>query len=87
MLGVRNSVFIGGSLFSLSMLMAAYSIHVFSLTGLIISYGIISGLGTGLAYTPILQRLIEWMPDRKGLAGAIAVAGFGSGGVFFASIS
>jgi hypothetical protein len=40
--------------------------------------------GIGLAYTPPIQTLISWFPDKKGMAGGIVVAGFGSGALFFA---
>ena len=35
-------------------------------------------------YTPPIQALIEWFPDKRGLASGIVIAGFGSGALFFA---
>ena len=32
------------------------------------------------------QALIEWFPDRKGLASSLAIAGFGSGALVFAPL-
>ena len=31
----------------------------------------------------INQALIDWFPDRKGLASGLVIAGFGSGALFF----
>ena len=30
-----------------------------------------------------LKALIDWFPDRKGLASGLVIAGFGSGALFF----
>ena len=46
-------------------------------------YGFMAGCALGIAYTPPLQVLIEWFPDRKGLASGLAVGGFGSGAILF----
>lgn len=41
------------------------------------------GFGYGCSYTPPIQALLEWFPDKKGLASGIVIAGFGSGALFF----
>ncbi len=28
--------------------------------------GIMGGLGLGIVYTPVIQSLIQWFPDKKG---------------------
>lgn len=40
-------------------------------------------MGYGCSYTPPIQALLEWFPDKKGLASGIVIAGFGSGALFF----
>ena len=42
-----------------------------------------AGVGYGCAYTPPIQALIEWFPDKRGLASGVVIAGFGSGALFF----
>ena len=37
----------------------------------------------GCSYTPPIKVLIDWFPDRKGLASGLVIAGFGSGALFF----
>ena len=54
---------------------------------LYLGYGVLSGCGVGIAYTPPLQALIEWFPDRRGLASGLTIGGFGSGAIAFAPIS
>ncbi len=41
-------------------------------------------MGYGCAYTPPIQAMLEWFPDKRGLASGIVIAGFGSGALFFA---
>lgn len=38
-------------------------------------YGLIGGTGVGLAYTPPVQTLISWFPDKRGLASGLTIAG------------
>jgi MFS family permease len=45
---------------------------------------VICGIGFGATYTPPLQALIDWFPDKKGLASGLVIAGFGSGALVFA---
>jgi MFS family permease len=44
---------------------------------------VLAGIGYGCTYTPPIQALIEWFPDKRGLASGIVIAGFGSGALFF----
>merc|ERR1719187_1863620 len=50
---------------------------------LVYTGNLLSGLGYGCAYTPPIQALINWFPDKKGLASGIVIGGFGSGALFF----
>ncbi len=44
------------------------------------------GLGYGCVYTPPIQALLEWFPDKRGMASGIVIAGFGSGALFFSPV-
>jgi len=77
-MGAASVAFGGG------IMLGALGIHLHSIPLLYGGYGILGGLGIGLAYTPPIQTLISWFPDKKGMAGGIVVAGFGSGALFFA---
>ena len=45
--------------------------------------GIISGIGCGLGYISPVSMLVNWFPDRRGMATGMAIMGFG-GGAFVA---
>ena len=47
-------------------------------------FPVLVGVGYGCAYTPPIQVLLDWFPDRRGLASGIVISGFGSGALFFA---
>jgi MFS transporter, OFA family, oxalate/formate antiporter len=46
---------------------------------MIVTYGVLGGLGLGLAYIVPPAVLSKWFPDKRGLANGIAVGGFGAG--------
>lgn len=48
-----------------------------------ISYGVLYGVGIGLAYVCPIAALVKWFPKHKGLITGIAVAGFGGGAAIF----
>merc|ERR1719315_436485 len=50
---------------------------------LVYTGNLMAGLGYGCGYTPPIQALINWFPDKKGLASGIVIGGFGSGALFF----
>lgn len=50
---------------------------------LYLGYGVLGGVGVGLSYTPPVQTLVSWFPDRRGLASGLTIAGFGSGALIF----
>ncbi|OHB54844.1 MAG: hypothetical protein A2Y07_07300 [Planctomycetes bacterium GWF2_50_10] len=44
-----------------------------------LGYGVIAGIGNGLAYLVPVAVLVRWFPDRKGTVTGFAVMGFGLG--------
>jgi OFA family oxalate/formate antiporter-like MFS transporter len=54
--------------------------------GLIVSYGVIAGLGVGFAYVTPIATCIKWFPDKRGLIVGLAVMGFGVGSLVFAPL-
>lgn len=81
--GPRASMAAASLAFGGGIMAGAAGIYFHSIPLLYGGYGILGGLGIGLAYTPPIQTLISWFPDKKGLASGIVVAGFGSGALFF----
>jgi MFS family permease len=44
---------------------------------MVLTYGVIGGIGVGICYIAPIQVATRWFPDRKGLATGLTVAGFG----------
>lgn len=76
-----------GLSFGTGMVLAGVGVVTHNLPLVYFGYGVLGGIGVGLAYTPPLQTLMEYFPDRKPLASGITIAGFGSGPLVFAPIS
>jgi MFS family permease len=63
--------------------LGALGIYLHSLPLIYLGYGALAGTGIGLGYTPPVQTLLQWFPDKKGIASGLAIAGFGSGALLF----
>jgi OFA family oxalate/formate antiporter-like MFS transporter len=83
--GPRFVAIVGGILLGLGMILASFAQSLFlasfaqSLFAVILTYGIISGIGIGLAYVCPISAAIKWFPDKRGFITGIAVFGFGAG--------
>lgn len=75
--GPRIVALTGGFLYGLGIFLASFSAD--KLWWLYLSYGVISGIGLGLAYIVPVAVLVKWFPDRRGLITGVAVGGFGAG--------
>jgi len=53
---------------------------------LYLTYGIIAGLGNGMAYVTPVAMVTKWFPDRRGLGSGMVVMGFGLGAFFYNQI-
>ncbi len=53
------------------------AVHLKSLAGIYLCYGVIMGIGLGLGYLSPVKTLMLWFSEQKGLATGLAVAGFG----------
>ncbi len=72
----KLAIIIGGILFSLGFILSGF---VESLPMLFLTYGVLAGLGSGLAFTGNLNNILKFFPDRRGLASGIVLAGVGVG--------
>lgn len=80
-LGPRATGLIGSALFGTAFSMAAIATQTHSLPLLSVGYGVLAGVAVGSAYVNPISTLLKWFPDRKGVASAMAVMGFGGGGM------
>ncbi len=85
-LGPRAAMSISSLCFGGGLVLGGLGVHLESLPLLYAGYGVLGGAGVGLAYTPPVQTLISWFPDKTGLASGLTIAGFGSGALVFTSL-
>ncbi|MHB1173950.1 MAG: oxalate/formate MFS antiporter [Sulfuriferula sp.] len=76
--GPRLLISAGAILTGGSWVAAAY---VHDLAGLYFSYGVMGGLGTGIVYVGIVGLMVQWFPDKRGLATGLVAAGYGFGAI------
>ena len=81
-LGVRASMLAGAFFFGSGLMLSSVGVAQHSLP-LLYTGNVLAGLGYGAAYTPPVQAVISWFPDRKGLGTGLVIGAFGSGAIFF----
>ena len=79
--GPRLVATAGGLLLGAGCLLAA--VFGGTVEGLIVSYGVVAGLGVGFAYVTPIATCVKWFPDHRGAISGFAVMGFGAGPLVF----
>ena len=82
--GPRNVTITGGVLTGLGWLLASFSSSVLMLS---LMFGVIGGIGVGIAYSVLVAVSARWFPDRRGLAVGLTVLGVGFSAFFTANIA
>jgi MFS family permease len=79
-LGAKRLVIAGTIVWSVGNVLAGVGLMAsLGLPWLVATYGILGGIGAGLAYVPSATFVVRWFPKNLGLASGLAVAGFGFG--------
>ena len=79
--GPRVSIALGTIIFVSGLLLASIATsYVF----LCITFGLMTSLGTGMAYGPIIATAVRWFPERRGLASGLVVGALGFSPVLLA---
>lgn len=76
--GPRLLLSVGAVLTGLSWVLAA---RVSTITGLYLTYGLLGGIGTGIIYVGVVGHMVQWFPDKRGLATGLVAAGYGFGAI------
>jgi oxalate/formate antiporter len=50
-----------------------------TLAMLYVTYGLLGGIGTGIVYVGVIGHMVQWFPDRRGLATGLVASGYGMG--------
>eukprot|EP00049_Salpingoeca_infusionum_P011325 m.195798 g.195798 ORF g.195798 m.195798 type:complete len:648 (+) comp14899_c1_seq5:2470-4413(+) len=77
--GARHAGTIGALTFGGGFVLGSLGVYLHNLPLLYGGFGVISGIGVGLAYVPPVSTLIRWFPDKRGLVTGLTVMGFGGG--------
>lgn len=84
--GPRFAATVGVICYGVGTMCAFMAIKSGNIWLLYLGYGVIGGIGNGLAYVVPIATLIRWFPDRRGLITGLAVMGFGLGAFFIGKI-
>ncbi|HAR94423.1 MAG TPA: oxalate:formate antiporter [Deltaproteobacteria bacterium] len=84
--GPKFVAIMGAIFYGVGVLLGGVALHVGNFLFLLFGYGLIAGIGNGLAYVVPIATLIRWFPDKRGLITGLAVMGFGFGAFFIGKI-
>ena len=84
-IGPRWTTLIGSWIMSLGVALSYLTLKL-SFYALLFTYGLMFGVGVGIAYIGPLSTAMNWMPKWKGFANGIVVAGFGLGALIFNTV-
>jgi MFS family permease len=85
--GPRVAATVASLCFGSGLALGGFGVATSRLWLLYIGYGVIGGIGLGLAYVSPVSALVKWFPDRRGMATGLAVLGFGGGSLIAAPLS
>jgi OFA family oxalate/formate antiporter-like MFS transporter len=77
---------LGTALYGIGVLLGGAALYSGNFMFLLLGYGVVAGIGNGLAYVVPIATLIRWFPDKRALITGLAVMGFGFGAFFIGKI-
>lgn len=85
-LGPRKPAMFGGLFYALGYLISGFALSQQSLVLLYLGFGLIGGIGLGLAYVTPVATVSSWFTEKQGLATGMVVMGFGLGALLMSKI-
>lgn len=58
-----------------------------SVVALYVTYGVLAGLGIGIAYNVVIATVSAWFPDKKGLCSGCLMMGFGASALIIGNVA
>jgi len=77
--GPRPVAMLGGVLIAFGFVLSGLLSS--TLPGIVISFGVVVGIGMGAAYVTPLATTIKWWPDKRGSMAGLVVMGMGAGAI------
>ncbi len=84
--GPKKLAIIGGLLYASGYFIASFALAQHNLLLLYLGFGVVGGIGLGLAYVTPVTTASKWFPDKQGLVTGMVVMGFGLGAVLMSKI-
>ncbi len=75
--GHKIAILLAGVLAAAGFILTAF-LKQGSVTMLYLTYGVLAGLGIGIAYNVVIATVSAWFPDKKGLCSGCLMMGFGA---------
>ena len=85
--GPRASGLLAAICFGAGFFVSAIGVWTHQIWLLYAGYGVIGGCGLGIGFNTPIPVLLQWFPDRPGLATGFAVMGFGGGAILGAPLA
>lgn len=77
---------LGAVMYGLGWVLGGVALSMKSLPLMYLGMGLIGGCGLGMGYVTPVATVNKWFPDRKGLATAIVLSGFGMGALLSSKV-
>ena len=84
--GYKAAIITAGILSSLGFVLTAL-LPGNSVVLLYITYGVLAGLGIGIAYNVVISTVSAWFPDKKGLCSGCLMMGFGASALVLGNLA
>lgn len=80
----RLTIGLGAVVYGLGLILASFG---YGVAWTAITLGVMTSVGSGLAYGTVVGAVVRWFPDKRGLASGIAVAAVGVGPIVLAPLA
>ena len=85
-IGHKIALIVAGVLSAMGFILTA-ALQGNSVIMLYITYGILAGMGIGIAYNVLIATVSAWFPDKKGLCSGCLMMGFGASALILGNIA
>ena len=84
--GTRLPIIVAGIVAGLGFVLTS-TLSGASIVTLYLTYGVMAGLGIGVAYNVLLSIINAWFPDKKGLCSGVTLMGFGASALVLGNLA
>ena len=85
-IGTKLPIIIAGIVAGLGFVLTS-TLSGSSVVTLYLTYGVMAGLGIGVAYNVLLSIMNAWFPDKKGLCSGVTLMGFGASALVLGNLA